>query len=275
MKSPLAFLVSIPVLAALGALSLRGFQAQARSSPHADLLEADFTAESAQPTLLEVEWRRHGLANSIYMSLRNVLDRALALGSMVVLSPVLFVIAVAISLDSPGPVLFRQRRVGMGGKPFTIIKFRTLRAEAPRYSLKLTEYDSRITRVGQFLRRSGLDELPQLWNVVCGEMALIGPRPEQIELINLYEPWQRQRESVRPGITGWWQVHHRDGEPLHHNVHRDLYYIRHQGPWIDLLIVLATVQVLLAAVFATVNLNQASKLASPATDAEQEQIEFR
>jgi lipopolysaccharide/colanic/teichoic acid biosynthesis glycosyltransferase len=275
MKSPLAFLVSIPVLAALGALSVRGFQAQSRSSANADLLEADFTAEAAQTTRLELEWRRHRLANSTYKSVRNVLDRVLAFVSMVVLSPVLFVIAAAISLDSPGPVLFRQRRVGMGGRPFTIIKFRTLRAEAPRYSLKLSEYDSRITRVGKFLRRSGLDELPQLWNVFCGEMAMIGPRPEQIELIDLYEPWQRQRESVRPGITGWWQVHHRDGEPLHHHVDRDLYYIRHQGPWIDLLIVLATMRILLTAVFAIVNLNQTSELSSRSADAEEEQLEFR
>ncbi len=271
MKAALAFIVSLPALVALGALSVRGIQAHGGSWRSVE----DVKPVGVEAPPLEVEWRRQGIVNSAYKALRNVLDRALALVSMVVLSPLLVVIGAAISLDTPGPVLFRQRRIGMGGRPFTIIKFRTLRAEAPRYSLKLSEDDSRITRVGQFLRKSGLDELPQLWNVFCGEMALIGPRPEQIELIDLYEPWQRQRESVRPGITGWWQIHHRDGEPLHHHVDRDLYYIRHQGPWIDLLIVLATIRVLLAAVFATLNLNQTSELSSRSTDAEQEQLEFR
>ena len=97
-----------------------------------------------------------------------------------------------------------------------------------------------------FLRPSGLDELPQLWNVVRGEMAMIGPRPEQLELIDLYEPWQRQRHLIKPGITGWWQIHHRDGVPLHLNVEKDIYYIRHQGPWIDGKIVAGTCKVILA-----------------------------
>jgi len=268
-KAGLAFLISLPALVALGALSARGIQAHGGSWRSAE----DLKPVGVEATPLEVEWRPRSIANSAYKALRNVLDRTLAFGSIIVLSPVLLLIAAAISLDSPGPVLFRQLRVGMGGKPFTMIKFRTLRTGTPRYSLKLSEYDSRITRVGQFLRRSGLDELPQLWNVFCGEMALIGPRPEQLELMNLYEPWQRQRESIRPGITGWWQVHHRDGEPLHRHVDRDFYYIRHQGPWIDLLIVAATVRIVLAAVFATVSPNQLS-VASPPSDSEVEQVQL-
>jgi lipopolysaccharide/colanic/teichoic acid biosynthesis glycosyltransferase len=100
--------------------------------------------------------------------------------------------------------------------------------------------------MGRFLRRTGLDELPQLWNVVRGDMAIIGPRPEQADLIELYEPWQHERHVVRPGITGWWQIHHRDGSPLHLNVDKDLYYIQNQGPWIDGLIVLGTGRIMLA-----------------------------
>jgi lipopolysaccharide/colanic/teichoic acid biosynthesis glycosyltransferase len=162
---------------------------------------------------------------------------------LVASAPFLAIIAVAISVDSPGPALFRQKRIGRHGKPFTIVKFRTLHIDAPTYSLKVAEQHSTVTRIGRFLRRSGLDELPQLWNVVRGEMAIIGPRPEQLELHELYEPWQRLRLLVKPGITGWWQIHHRDGIPLHLNVEKDLHYIQHQGPWIDFLIVLGTVKV--------------------------------
>jgi lipopolysaccharide/colanic/teichoic acid biosynthesis glycosyltransferase len=171
-------------------------------------------------------------------------DWVLASTLLIACAPVLAVIAVAICVDSPGPALFRQKRIGKHGKPFTIVKFRTLHVDAPAYSLKVADHHSTITRVGQFLRRSGLDELPQLWNVVRGEMAIIGPRPEQLELDKLYESWQRLRLLVKPGITGWWQIHHRDGIPLHLNIDKDLYYIRHQGLRLDWLIVRGTVKVL-------------------------------
>lgn len=182
---------------------------------------------------------------SFYRAFRAVGDWVLASTLLIACAPVLAVIAVAICVDSPGPAIFWQKRVGRHGKPFTIVKFRTLHVDAPTYSLKVAEHDSAITRIGRFLRRSGLDELPQLWNVVRGEMAIIGPRPEQLELHDLYEPWQRLRLLVKPGITGWWQIHHRDGVPLHLNIEKDLYYIRHQGPRIDWLIVRGTVKVLL------------------------------
>jgi lipopolysaccharide/colanic/teichoic acid biosynthesis glycosyltransferase len=197
------------------------------------------------------EGERHlGLATgSAYRATRTVLDWIVAIFLLVICGPLLLAIAAAIRIDSEGPVLFRQQRIGKDGKPFKMVKFRTMHVEAPAYSLKVAEHSRVITRVGRMLRRSGLDELPQLWNVVRGEMAIIGPRPEQAELIHLYEPWQHQRHLVRPGITGWWQVHHRDGVPLHHNVEKDLHYIRHQGPWIDLLIVVGTFKVLLTALF--------------------------
>jgi lipopolysaccharide/colanic/teichoic acid biosynthesis glycosyltransferase len=173
-------------------------------------------------------------------------DWVLASTLLIACAPVLAVIAVAICVDSPGPALFRQKRIGKHGKPFTIVKFRTLHVDAPMYSLKVAEQHSTVTRLGKFLRRSGLDELPQLWNVIRGEMAMIGPRPEQLELIDLYQPWQQQRHLVKPGITGWWQIHHRDLVPLHHNVEKDLYYIQHQGPWIDGQILVGTCRIVLA-----------------------------
>jgi lipopolysaccharide/colanic/teichoic acid biosynthesis glycosyltransferase len=195
----------------------------------------------------EGEWHARKAAGSAYRAVRTVLDWVVAILLLVVCSPLLVAIAAAVRIDSEGPVLFRQHRVGKDGKRFSMIKFRTMQVEAPAYSLKVAEHSPDITRVGRMLRRSGLDELPQLWNVVRGEMAIIGPRPEQAELIHLYEPWQHQRHVVRPGITGWWQVHHRDGIPLHHNVEKDLHYIRHQGPWIDLVILLGTFKVVLTA----------------------------
>ena len=184
---------------------------------------------------------------SAYRFVRSVADRVLAGILLIPCLPLVAAIAAIVRIDSPGPALFRQRRIGKDGKSFTILKFRTLRAEAPTSSLKISHEDPHITRVGGFLRRTGLDELPQLWNVVRGDMALIGPRPEQVDLIHLYEPWQLKRHSVRPGITGWWQIHHRDGVPLHHHVDQDLYYIQHQGPWIDLLILLGTFRVVATA----------------------------
>ena len=182
-----------------------------------------------------------------YQAIRTAVDPLSAAFLLVVCAPLMLAVWSAIRLSSPGPALFRQRRAGKHGKPFTILKFRTMRPDAPAYSVKVADHDPHITTVGRFLRRSGLDELPQLWNVVRGEMAIIGPRPEQLALIDLYEPWQHQRHLVKPGITGWWQIHHRDSVPLHLNVDKDLYYIRNQGFWIDLMILVGTIKVVFVA----------------------------
>jgi lipopolysaccharide/colanic/teichoic acid biosynthesis glycosyltransferase len=191
---------------------------------------------------------------TVYVTIRSLFDPLIAGFLLIICGPLIAAIWVAIRLSSPGPGLFQQQRIGKGGKPFTIFKFRTMRVEAPTYSLKVADHDPAITRVGRFLRRTGLDELPQLWNVVRGDMALIGPRPEQIDLHALYEPWQRQRHLVKPGITGWWQIHHRDGVPLHLNVDKDLHYIQHQGLWIDCLILICTCRIVLLAVLGGLNL---------------------
>src|SRR5439155_12010665 len=114
--------------------------------------------------------------------------------------------ALAVRLDSPGSVIFRQLRIGEDGRPFTIYKFRTLFSDAPEYSLKVDRNDPRVTHLGRLLRRTALDELPQLWNIVRGEMSWVGPRPEQPFLVESYADWERARLRVRPGLTGWWQI---------------------------------------------------------------------
>jgi lipopolysaccharide/colanic/teichoic acid biosynthesis glycosyltransferase len=181
-----------------------------------------------------------------YRRMREAVDPVLAALMLVLLLPLLAVIALAVVIDDGRPVFFRQDRVGRGGRPFRIVKFRTMAREAPPVSLKVDEASPLITRVGRGLRVTGLDEAPNLWNVVRGDMALIGPRPEQLGLIDRYEPWQLERHDVKPGITGWWQIHHRDTEPMYLNVDKDIHYVRHQGPALDALIVLGTLRVLVA-----------------------------
>ncbi len=166
--------------------------------------------------------------------------------------PVMGVIAVAIKLDSPGPVIFKQKRVGENGRIFTMYKFRTMVEDAEERLhevLEVTEDgkilhkhrdDPRVTRVGRWLRRTSLDELPQLWNVLKGEMSLVGPRPELPWLVDLYEPWQRKRFAVPQGITGWWQVNGRSDRPMHLHTEDDLYYIQNYSFWLDLKILWMT-----------------------------------
>ena len=185
-------------------------------------------------------------AKSGYRTFRSIADVSISAVALLLLVPVLIVIAIAITLDSPGPVFFRQLRAGKDGKPFELVKFRSMNRDAPHFSEKKSEHDPQVTRVGRLLRRSGLDELPQLWNVVRGEMALIGPRPEQLALLGSYDLQQlRWRHSVKPGITGWWQVHHRDTQPMRENIEKDLYYIQNMGIALDVLILLRTLNILL------------------------------
>jgi lipopolysaccharide/colanic/teichoic acid biosynthesis glycosyltransferase len=210
---------------------------------------AAWLAAEAACVLLAVSLAGAGRPGA-YRRVREVLDPVLAAALAVPLLPLAALIAVAIRLDSPGPVLFRQVRGGQFARPFTMVKFRTMRTDAPPTSPKVDPRDPRVTRVGRLLRRSGLDELPQLWNVVRGDMSLIGPRPEQYALLEAYEPWQHERHLVKPGLTGWWQVHHRGLEPMRLNVERDIYYVRNQGPWLDAIIVARTLRILAGALLA-------------------------
>jgi len=167
------------------------------------------------------------------------------------------VIALAIRLESPGPVLFIQERVGENGRLFKMYKFRSMRvaAEAPQQALEhqgeqgrlihKRAADPRVTRLGKILRRTSLDELPQLFNVLKGDMSLVGPRPELPQLVERYETWQRQRFSIPQGITGWWQINGRSDRPMHLHTEDDLYYIQHYSILLDIWILLKTVMVVL------------------------------
>ena len=157
-------------------------------------------------------------------------------------SPLLAAAAVAIKLEDGGPVLYRQRRVGVGGREFDLIKLRTMvvGAEHQGAGLAVNRGDARITRVGRLLRRLSLDELPQLWNVVCGEMSLIGPRPTLRYQVEKYSERQRRRLDVKPGITGWAQVNGRASLAWDERIELDVWYVEHRSPWVDVKIVART-----------------------------------
>lgn len=198
-----------------------------------------------------------------YVTIKFVTDFIAALIAIVLLAPIMLIAAIAIKLDTPGPILFRQQRMGYRGKPFTVIKFRTMADRrgsdrpadaAPGHAPSKEERDSamtrvdddRITRVGRFLRRTRVDELPQILNILRGEMSWIGPRPEALVLSRWYErelPFYRYRHIVRPGISGWAQVnqgHVVEVDEVLWKLHFDFYYIKHFTPWLDLLIVFRT-----------------------------------
>lgn len=158
---------------------------------------------------------QEGAAVSVEELVRRVVDATVALLGLLITSPVLVFSALAIKLDSPGPVIYRQRRVGLGGKPFDILKLRTMREDADRHGGQLTiGADPRVTRVGAFLRAWKIDELPQLLNVLRGEMALVGPRPEVPRYVDLYTEEQRKVLEVRPGITDPASIRFRDESEL-------------------------------------------------------------
>lgn len=177
---------------------------------------------------------------------KRVFDLAATIVALVVAWPLMLAIAAAIKVTSPGPVIFKQQRVGENGRLFRVYKFRTMVADADkRPTLDKRPDDPRVTRLGRFLRRTSLDELPQLFNVLKGEMSWVGPRPEQVFVVQRYEPWQRQRLAVPPGITGWWQVNGRGDLPMHLNTQYDLYYIRNYSLLLDLKILWKTIGVVI------------------------------
>jgi lipopolysaccharide/colanic/teichoic acid biosynthesis glycosyltransferase len=188
---------------------------------------------------------------SIYEEIRRVIEVLAVLALSPVLLPVLAVLALMVKLDSPGPVLFSQLRVGRGNRTFRLYKFRSMRQIDDQTARFADEDAHRITRFGHFIRKMRLDELPQLWNVLKGEMSLIGPRPEQPDFVAQFEkevPFYTYRHMVRPGITGWAQVQQgyaADVESTRTKVEHDFYYIRHFSPWLDLLIILKTVKTIL------------------------------
>jgi exopolysaccharide biosynthesis polyprenyl glycosylphosphotransferase len=181
---------------------------------------------------------------------KRLFDLAVAAAGLLVMSPLLLVVALLIRVRDGGPILFRQTRVGLHGRPFEVLKFRTMVTDAEaRYGevvgmsdprgFKVTD-DPRITTTGQFLRRTSLDELPQLWNVLRGEMSLVGPRPAPPREVETYDLWHRRRLSMKPGITGLWQVSARRSDDFDGRAELDLSYIDRWSLWLDLKILLRT-----------------------------------
>ena len=174
--------------------------------------------------------------------MNRALDLAGASLGLVLASPFLAAAAIAIKLDGGGPVLYRQQRVGKDGREFELVKLRTMvvGAEGQGAGWAVDHGDPRITRVGSVLRRVSLDEVPQLWNVVRGEMSLIGPRPTLAYQVEQYTPHQRRRLDVRPGITGWAQVQGRASLPWEERIELDVWYVEHRSPSLDLKILART-----------------------------------
>jgi len=177
----------------------------------------------------------------VYSAVKAVADRLVALASLVVSSPLWLFLAILIKLESPGPVLFNQDRVGKNGKLFRMFKFRTMYAHSPRYAMTVrASGDRRVTAIGAFLRRTSLDELPQLLNVLNGDMSLVGPRPEMPFMIHRNAPQYKMRLMILPGLTGLWQAMARE-VPLEKALPYDLYYIKHRSLIFDLVIIFRTV----------------------------------
>ncbi|MCK4724666.1 MAG: sugar transferase, partial [Anaerolineales bacterium] len=188
---------------------------------------------------------------------KRVFDLLVASLTFLITLPLFILIAVAIKLDSPGPVIFKQKRAGENGKVFEMYKFRSMQADAEgKFSdvvkhddegnlIHKTPDDPRITRVGHFIRRTSLDELPQIINVLKGDMSLVGPRPEIPILVSNYNLWQQKRFAVPQGITGWWQINGRSDKLLHLHTEDDLYYIQNYSLWLDIQILFKTIPVVM------------------------------
>lgn len=209
------------------------------------------------PVLLQDTWFAFGggfslLANRTNLKLKRLIDVVMAIALLSLLSPIMLVTALAIRLESPGPIFYSQWRTGLNNQPFRVYKFRSMRQDAEKLGVQWAkERDPRITRVGYWIRLVRIDELPQFWNVLRGEMSLIGPRPERPEFdqqLSAAIPYYSLRYLVKPGITGWAQVMYPYGasiEDAYQKLSYDLYYIKNYSIWLDLSIVFKTVRVVL------------------------------
>jgi exopolysaccharide biosynthesis polyprenyl glycosylphosphotransferase len=178
----------------------------------------------------------------LYEAAKRSLDIGVSLVSLLLMAPVLTAAALAVKVSSPGPVLFRQKRIGRLGREFEMLKFRSMHVDCPQYAVSpISGADHRITSIGRFLRHTCIDELPQLANVLRGDMSLVGPRPEMPFIVEQYESVHQQRLAVKPGITGLWQLSADRASPIHENISYDLYYVQHRSLWMDMAILLHTV----------------------------------
>ncbi len=189
--------------------------------------------------------------------IKRAFDLFFGLFALIPTLPLMALSALLIFFEDGSPVLFRQTRVGENGRLFGMLKFRTMVKNAEQLQSQVEKRDAdgnlihkskddpRVTRVGRLLRRLSLDELPQLFNILAGTMSLVGPRPEMPYLVEKYQPWQRKRFAVPPGLTGWWQVNGRSDKPMHLHTEDDLYYIQNYSIWLDLQIIVRTIWVVL------------------------------
>ncbi len=193
----------------------------------------------------------------VYAWVKRAFDVIFASVLLVVGSPLWLAIALIVKSTSKGPVFYVQKRAGMHGKPFDMYKFRSMVDDAEERLVGMIDFDKlkepvfklkndpRVTPIGKILRRLGLDEIPQLFNVLRGQMSIVGPRPEQMELVEMYDPWQRRRLKARPGITGYQQVVCRGDQSLTKRIEYDLFYLKHQSFFLDIIIMLRTVLVVI------------------------------
>jgi len=189
--------------------------------------------------------------------IKRAFDVSISLLALLPALPVMAFCALCVFLEDGAPVLFRQKRVGENGRLFEMLKFRTMIKNAEQLQSQVERHDAsgnlihkskddpRVTRAGRLLRRLSLDELPQLFNILGGTMSFVGPRPEMPYLVEKYQPWQRKRFAVPPGLTGWWQVNGRSDKPMHLHTEDDLYYIQNYSIWLDLQIIVRTIWVVL------------------------------
>jgi exopolysaccharide biosynthesis polyprenyl glycosylphosphotransferase len=182
-----------------------------------------------------------------YETMKRVMDIAVSLAGIVLTLPLWLGMILWIKVDSKGPIFFSQSRVGKNGRQFDILKFRTMYPETEAYARSpKSSRDSRITRSGRFLRKFSLDELPQLLNVIAGDMSIVGPRPEMPFIVAKYKEWEKKRLSVRPGITGLWQIIGRKDLPLEENIQYDFFYIKNRSLAMDISIIARTIPALLS-----------------------------
>lgn len=178
----------------------------------------------------------------VYSFSKRIIDVILSLIATTAFLPFWVIIIISIKLESNGPAIFTQERIGKDGRPFLMYKFRTMYKEVnPNDYAPRLKSDKRVTKIGRLLRKTSLDELPQFWNVLKGEMSIVGPRPEMSFIVKNYTEWQKRRLDVKPGITGLWQILGRKDLPLHENIEYDFYYIKNQSLLLDLVILIKTI----------------------------------
>ena len=189
---------------------------------------------------------KHTKANIFYRIAKRLMDLIIAIPVTIILFPLAMIIMILIRKDSPGPALLAQDRVGLNGKIFKLYKFRTMHQDVNLYeAAPIERIDPRITKTGKWLRNTSLDEVPQLLNIIKGEMSLVGPRPEMPFIVAEYEKWQKKRLLVKPGLTGLWQILGRKDIPLRDNLEYDFYYINNQSLFLDIIILLKTIPLII------------------------------